>query len=459
MIFLKKFFFFSLIFTNLFCNPSFSNTHFPSSLDPIPKDYKGPVFQISDEFPQEIQSEKDIKNWEKFNPISSPQDYAKNIKEYCLEGQIESNWNGFGNKIRKWYNMPWLHTGNDGREFVWGLTKEPGKIKPFLFPYGDSAQVWALTLFNPIAGYTLGEVWKNPSSSKMNNIVFRNGAIIFKLIFTTLTPKELPYLEGTLKISANITSFNQDTFKNPDHPRKIQDLYLVQMDISVKDSRLKNYVGWAMTSFVYNKKNPGKKFLEKLRLVGLQWGNDPLVTIKKYSQGEKIKESYITKFGEGMIKETSYNGRLNGLANESKNSCMSCHAFSQYHPILPLHFDLLSELLFSKSKNRDKFFQNIPSGTPYTKDYFSADYNFQLFFGLSNYFLNHDIEKLNVSHSEKVRRSNKYEKIIAEIKRSTCLKDVFNEKCKKRINFFMQVHIDPHLFVRLKNWRGVSVGQ
>jgi hypothetical protein len=158
---------------------------FPSSLDPIPRNYKGPIFQINDDYPNKLPDKEDIKGWNAIDPIKNPVDYITNIKNYCLEGQLASNWNGFGNKIRKWYHAPWLHVGNYGREFIYGLSKEGVSHRTFSIKNNNgNTQVWALTLFNPISAYTIGEVWKNPAYPKMGNISFNDGSVIFKLLFT-----------------------------------------------------------------------------------------------------------------------------------------------------------------------------------------------------------------------------------------------------------------------------------
>lgn len=116
------------------------------------------------------------------------------------------------------------------------------------------------------------------------NFAFNEGSVIGKLLFTTATPNNYPFLENVPVWQANISASDFCVCKNADGsacsfqqeteqcPRSVADVYLLQFDIAVRDSR--SPVGWAYGTFVADgqfkakEKNPW----DRISPLGLMWG-------------------------------------------------------------------------------------------------------------------------------------------------------------------------------------------
>lgn len=128
---------------------------YPDFEDEIPRGYRGPVFELSQDYPSALPA--DVRPWEAINFKTNPMRYLSAVKSYVMEGQLETDWRGFDNPVRKWYHTPWLHKGTLGREFIHGMTRErtslPGEL-------GEKqtmrVQNWAVGLYNPAGGFTIG---------------------------------------------------------------------------------------------------------------------------------------------------------------------------------------------------------------------------------------------------------------------------------------------------------------
>ncbi|WP_017915213.1 hypothetical protein ACQR5W_19650 [Xanthomonas sacchari] len=79
-----------------------------------PSTYKGPLFQLSQDYPQQPPSGPLPAFFQKLpKPLSNNfeawRGYADAVKAYCLEGNVESDWYVQNNKVRRWYHAPWQH--------------------------------------------------------------------------------------------------------------------------------------------------------------------------------------------------------------------------------------------------------------------------------------------------------------------------------------------------------------
>src|SRR5690606_15579638 len=112
--------------------------------------------------------------------------YTTQVRDYCLEGNVETDWRVQDNTVRRWYHVPWQHYGPNGREGVHGLTKEapvsPKQLAPTqIYAVG---QTYAVGIFNEFGGYTIGQVWADhddpdPSKTTAPN-GFLEGTVICK---------------------------------------------------------------------------------------------------------------------------------------------------------------------------------------------------------------------------------------------------------------------------------------
>ena len=146
---------------------------FPDAHNPPPAGWMGPVFKLSQNYPATLPTLEPAsqRKWTQFdfkNPMHAPQ-YLKAVLDYCLEGNTANNFADVSqNPVRPWYHAPWLHVdsanGGDGREFIHGLTKErtsaAGDLGPAQVNRHDN---WAVGFYNARGGFTLGQVWKDPT--------------------------------------------------------------------------------------------------------------------------------------------------------------------------------------------------------------------------------------------------------------------------------------------------------
>src|SRR5208282_4144039 len=95
---------------------------FPNSQVPLPPNWHGPVFHLSQNYPSKAPADK--YPWEQIDPVKEPEKYINTVLHYCLEGNVEVDWDLQKNKVRPWFHAPWMHWGDRGREPIHGLTME-----------------------------------------------------------------------------------------------------------------------------------------------------------------------------------------------------------------------------------------------------------------------------------------------------------------------------------------------
>jgi hypothetical protein len=364
-----------------------------------PDSYTGAKFVLSQSYPttppkseppaffKKLPSKQDnnFENWRAY------MDAAKN---YCLEGNVDVNWDVQKNKVRQWYHMPWQHYGPLGREGIHGLTKEAQIQKQQLAPAQiATGQTYAVGIYNDIGAYTIGQVWKDPNNpdpsytSQPNS--FANGTVVCKALFADIDRKTVPFLSNPVLWQGYIT----DTFTSI--TRSVRDVALIQMDVAVRDTRMSE-TGWIFGTFQYNGDKTGKAGWDNLVPVGIMWGNDPKETGNAYTNPTPT----ITKINPALqqtaintnIKELppthlGWNGRLNGPVDNPKSSCESCHMTSESPQSAIMNPLFQANAPAEGSAEWMKWFQNIPAGHPFTPGNKSTDYSLQMAGGLVNFYL------------------------------------------------------------------------
>ena len=227
-------------------------------------------------------------------------------------------------------------------------------------------------LYNPAAGFVLGEVWKNPAVPDTTKAVFPDGSVGVKLLFTTAPVSQVPFLSLSKRWKANANlALSQ--------PRQVRTLRLLQVDIAVRDDRADTTTGWVFGTFMYENTATGATPYDRLVPVGLMWGNDPDLTMAKVAMGEKPKETWTnpgtmrTKFG--------WNGRLNGPVDNPKSSCLSCHGQAAF-PIGSINSLAPSGM---PSDAWLPLFVNVKAGQAFKPGSKPLDYSLQLAIGIKNY--------------------------------------------------------------------------
>src|SRR5690349_864794 len=166
--------------------PSAEEIGFRGSADPIPVGWTGPVFALSTDYPKTMPQE--TYPWESIDFKTEPEKYINTVMDYIKEGNVEVDWRVQDNKVRKWYHVPWqAYDPLTGREFVRGLTQERTSAPLDLAPEQTNPQMsYAVGFYNPMGGYTLGQVWNNHSEPSVPpaGITFNNGSVVGKILFS-----------------------------------------------------------------------------------------------------------------------------------------------------------------------------------------------------------------------------------------------------------------------------------
>ena len=356
---------------------------YPDYSDQVPDDYTGKRFRLSQDYPSSIPSTSH-RPWENIDFTKDPNRYLQIIRKYIYEGMREADWEVDRNNVRKWYHVPWMHVGQSPREFIHGMTRErtlnPGELGP---KQTQRIQNWAVGFYNDYGGYTIGQVWKDPTNPDPTSARFPIGAVVAKVLFTAATPDQIPALEGTEEWQANINATI-----DKDSPKKIQTVRLLQMDFGVRDARANGTTGWVLGTFVYNKRAHGIDGWDKMVPVGLTWGNDPTITPTDIADGGALQETFLNPDAPDYAKNRlGWAGRLNGPVDDPESACLSCHSTAQWRPQARM-------TPTGTEQERLHWFRNLKSGQAFTAEEISLDYSLQLAISIRNFFnpnLNPDV--------------------------------------------------------------------
>jgi hypothetical protein len=357
--------------------PPLACAAFPDARNPPPQGWTGPVFKLSQNYPQSLPG---ISNppWLQFdftNPTQAPQ-YLNAVLNYCLQGNTADNFADVSqNRVRKWYHAPWLHVGASGREFIHGMTRErPSRVGELGPAQTEQHDNWAVGFYNSRGGYVLGRVWRDEQNPDPTRARFPAHTVTCKLIFTTAPLEQVPYLDGSLTWQGDI---NRATNADP-RP----ELRLLQVDVAVRDPRADPTTGWVFGTFQYEKDaSTSADWWMHLAPVGLMWGNDaPRVLIEQPPREQWINTS------RGQQLHLGLRGLLNGPIDNPRSSCIACHGLAQVatvddpEPSLPR-----VPSANASAATLQRYLRNIGSAEPYSEDYTSLDYSLQLQVGLANF--------------------------------------------------------------------------
>lgn len=111
---------------------------------------------------------------------------------------------------------------------------------------------YVLTYYSQNAGFKAGRVWGPTAMTPniwANSTQFREGAIIVKLAFTSLTGDQWPPMKdaATWPIYAS-TNLNGHIGQDP----SLFNVALMQLDIIVKDTKTAPKTGWVFSTLVYD---------------------------------------------------------------------------------------------------------------------------------------------------------------------------------------------------------------
>ena len=327
---------------------TFKNFHDEGAATP-PPGYTGSMFQLSQTYPDSFVSEQSP--WmavptSGLATSSGAKAYLEAVYNYVTDGNVEAGWIAQNNTVRPWFHAPWLDPGPNGREFIHGLTQE--RAAPSGLLDAKREQTWSIGAFNAPGGWAIGQMWCDPNNPDPNALnpnpntpnSFPPGTAIYKLLFSTASPADAPFLAGTFQwdadVLATVAPAGAVAPAPIDPPRAIKMVSLVQMDVAVRDDRLPN--GWAYGTFAYAAKSPGATIWERMVPVGLMWGNDPGVTPSMVAAEAILQQTWMNHDPAlaSVPPHSGWAGRLVGPLDNQASSCMSCHqtAGQPYTPFI-----------------------------------------------------------------------------------------------------------------------------
>lgn len=276
-------------------------------------------FKAKFDFPTQLPNAPNLP-WKGINFKTEPERYIKALLEYGIKDNAapDVDWRIEDNKRSQWCHAPWFHAA---RERIRGMTRERGsRVKELHALQATAARNWAVGFYNEIGCYALGTVWRDPAFPKTKGFAFPDGAYSIKLLFTTASPREVPYLTGSKIWNAAI---EDDGSAVP--------MRLLQVDVAVRDAEANPFTGWVFGTFIYDAYAPGETVWEKLVPVGLMWGNDPTLTSFTYEERGQVPQegwlnpSVASKFFHLPRHNLGLHGRVNGPVDNFKAACLGCH--------------------------------------------------------------------------------------------------------------------------------------
>jgi hypothetical protein len=348
--------------------------NFPDARDEPPAGWTGPVFRLSQNYPTTMPPVGPTP-WLQLDFRTQTMQYLKAVLAYDLEGNTAIDFRGQDNVVRKWFHAPWLHADpRSGREFIHGLTLERQSRARELAPTQTRiAQNWAVGMYNARGGFVLGQVWKNRDAPDPALAKFPEGTVAFKLLFTSASVGQVPFLKGSLEWEADI---NRSTGTRP-RPK----LRLLQIDVAVRDSRADSTTGWVFGTFIYNGNAQGQSVWDRMIPVGAMWGNDP----DRLVDNGPLIETVINPDARPLVQHLGYKGRLNGPIDNPRSSCLSCHSTAETPTDLSQPTVPGVPPANASAAVIARYFRNINAQAPFTAGYLPLGYSLQLQNGIANW--------------------------------------------------------------------------
>lgn len=350
-----------------------------------PADWTDPMFVLSQAYPNKL-PEVETLPWDSIEPAKDPEKYLQAVLGYCFEGNEEHGFDVLKNTVRPWFHAPWMHVGNNRREFVHGLTRERGS-RPYEIAATQTAphRNYAVGMYNARGGYTFGQVWLDPNKPNVDAALFPEGTVTFKLLFTTAPVSQVPLLEGAPVWVADIDN-------SPTAAAVQQNVVrLLQIDVAVKDRR-SHKGGWIFGTYHYDKDVEATSPWRRVRPLSLMWGDDPQLSAEAYAAGTRAAESWINNAspivayranppsGIATPRTLGLHGRANGPVDNALSSCLSCHGTAQ----LPASAAMVPPANLSDAQ-RMQWFRNLAVAEAFSSGSKSLDYSLQLGVGLQNH--------------------------------------------------------------------------
>jgi hypothetical protein len=241
---------------------------------------------------------------------------------------------------------------------------------------------------------TIGRVWAG-GRPDLTQASFPEGTVAVKVLFTTATEEQVPYLRRSPVWMAHVFETDGEQPRNPCtftggyaiRERVVRPLRLLQLDVAIRDDDVPNGTGWVFGTFLYDQsRSPSSgwdQIATRLVPVGIMWGTDPGVHEHMLDEGAPenpaLRESVINpdlprfradaqlNADAALLMNLGMGGRLNGPVDNTLSACMSCHGRSGApgEPMLPPRVRVRANYPTDCAQSLfcfDRFFANIPVG-------------------------------------------------------------------------------------------------
>ena len=246
---------------------------------PPPSQYDGPLFRLSQKYPTVKPADAKLPFLDiPFNENANEKNWLKYllaVRQFCFEGNIQDDleWE-IDDDPPKWFHAPWQHWGRNGREGINGLTREataqPGQLAA---TQTDPFQTYAVGYYNAPGAYTIGQVWKDHFNPDPTKAKFPVGTVVFKLLFTLATVKQVPFLDPPVEWLAYAETSKKDpSGADPRGAEGPADPNGHHGPRQPRDQAQRRRLG--LWHLLLQRRLKSKNPYENLVPVGLQWGND-----------------------------------------------------------------------------------------------------------------------------------------------------------------------------------------
>lgn len=318
---------------------------------PPKKDYNGPLFQLSYNYPTQPPNPVLNPPWRQAlnaQPLSTYNipAYVNALKRYVSKDMnvLLYDYKNWDAAKAGWYNSPWVFGVREAIHGTFVGSPFPADTFPSL---KKDMTTYVLTYYDKVAAYQLRQVWgKTAAKPNITETMgqFPEGSVIVKVAFTTASGKDWPPMKGAFpwKIYAP-----PDTGNGPSGAPVVQEVHLFQLDIIVKDSVSAPRTGWIFSTLVYDNRIKSGDNWSKMIPLGGMWGNDPTVVTPIKPPYPPLRENWINPKAPEYAKETlGWGDRLSGpndgaviepayvngkmIKRLPASSCMSCHSSAEY---------------------------------------------------------------------------------------------------------------------------------
>lgn len=335
--------------------------------------------------------------WESIDFIGDPEGYMHAVLDQAIAANEPIAWDIGKHPTNGWIHAPWMA---QDREPSFGMTRERGSDPHELHPnQGTLKANYAVGFYNSIAAAAFRDMWANPAQPATASFRMPPGAVAVKLLFTTATDSEVPYLTGSreLTICANGS------------PTKV---LLTQVDIAVRDSRADQWTGWVFGTFVHWDTSATSFDWANVKPFTLTWGNDPTVwpaglgglSVVTLGDLPPIQQSWFNKplqdqfaawrLQHDLFPWTGVFGRGNGPIDDPVSSCLSCHNVaadfgrgSEQNPFMKPADGWVASVRngAQPGANLLDYFVNRGPSEPKLQGTLALDYSLQAMIGLLNF--------------------------------------------------------------------------